>query len=349
MAIRIHFTDADLAHTRLAQAPDPLWEALLSMHLLQTADGAAHFGPWRRTVRRQLSDPVRDLLRFAPPSGYSADFLTPAGGGGGLEAGIGALLSTPRRRFRHDLTELAAGGRPLPRWAGALADGDDDAVTHLARALRTYVGVAVTPWWEQIRARMCAERARLRRSLAGGDLQGLLTGLHPGLVWQQPVLEVVGPVADRDLHLDGHGLLVLPSYFCWRRPTLLKDPALPCVVVYPMTHDGAPDAASAPGAGGRQRLRSVAALLGHTRGEILGAVAGRSRTTTELACGAGVSPATASHHVGVLRQAGLLDSRRAGKAVLHSLTPLGLAVLYGDTARQVTVPPADRWDTCTGP
>ncbi|MHC3472835.1 winged helix-turn-helix domain-containing protein [Streptomyces sp. 7R007] len=346
MAIRIHFTDADLAHTRLAQAPDPLWEAMLSMHMVQTTDGAPQFGHWRRTVRRRLSDPVRELLRLAPPSGYSADFLTPAGGEGGLEAGIGAVLSTPRRRFRHDLAELAAQGGPLPRWAGALADGEKEAVTHLAGVLRSYVRVAVSPWWDRIQARVHAERALLNRSLAGGDLQGLLNRLHPQLAWRPPVLEVAGPTADRDLHLDGRGLLVLPSYFCWRRPTLLRNPALPCVVVYPMTHDVALDAPFAHGEGGRDRLRSLAALLGHTRGEILTSVAARSRTTTELASGVGISPATASHHAGVLRQAGLLDSRRAGKAVLHSLTPLGLAVLNGNGA---TAPPAGRWGTCTGP
>ena len=321
MAVRIHFTDEDLGQIRLAQAPDPMWEALLSMHLLQTDTASLVFGSWRRAVRPQLAGATGELLRLAPPVGYSADFLTPAAGTGGLDAGIGALLSTPRRRLAHDLAELAGAGRRLPSWARHLANGDKGAVTHLGRLHRHYFATALAPWWSQVRTRFDAERAVHCRHLADDGLGGLLNKLHPGLVWRRPVLEITGMGIDRDVHLDGRGLLVLPSYFCWRRPTLLKDPTLPCVVVYPMEHETALSAA--PG------LRSLNALLGRTRAEILETVADGSVTTTELAHDTGVAPATASHHVGILRQAGLLSTCRAGRAVVHTVTPLGLALLDG--------------------
>jgi hypothetical protein len=41
----------------------------------------------------------------------------------------------------------------------------------------------------------------------------------------------------------------------------------------------------------------------------------------------GVSPPTISHHVGVLRDAGLIASGRAGLTVLHYVTPRGAALL----------------------
>ncbi|RPF33215.1 helix-turn-helix transcriptional regulator [Streptomyces sp. TLI_185] len=321
MAVRIHFTDDDLAQIRLAQAPDPMWEALLSMHMLQTDTASLVFGSWRNAVRRQLAGPTGELLRLAPPVGYSADFLTPAAGTGGLDAGIGALLSTPRQRLGHDLAELAHDGRRLPSWARLLADGDKGAVTHLGGLHRQYFGTALAPWWNRVRTRFDAERAAHTRHLADGGLGGLLNTLHPGIAWHRPVLEITGLGIDRDIHLDGRGLLVLPSYFCWRRPTLLKDPTLPCVVVYPMAHETA--LSTAPG------LRSLNALLGRTRAEILETVADGGVTTTELAHDTGVAPATASHHVGVLRKAGLLTTRRAGRVVLHTVTPLGLALLDG--------------------
>lgn len=321
MAVRIHFTDDDLAQIRLAQAPDPMWEALLSMHLLQTDTASLVFGAWRHTVRRRLAAPVGALLRLAPPVGYSADFLTPAAGSGGLDAGIGALLSTPRQRLGHDLAELARTGRRLPSWARRLADGDRGALTHLGRLYRHYFATALAPWWGRVRSRFDAERAVHDRYLADGDLGGLLNTLHPGLVWRRPVLEVTGLGVERDVHLDGRGLLVLPSYFCRRTPTLLKDPALPCVVVYPMPHEDALSTTSGP--------RSLDALLGRTRAEILESVADRGVTTTELAHDTGVAPATASHHVGILRKAGLLSTCRAGRVVLHTVTPLGLALLDG--------------------
>jgi DNA-binding transcriptional ArsR family regulator len=321
MAVRIHFTDDDLVQTRLAQAPDPMWEALLSMHMLQTDVASFALGGWRQAVRRRLTGPLSGLLRLAPPAGYSADFLTPAAGAGGLDAGVGALLSTPRRRLAQDLVELARGGRRLPSWSGLLARGDLDAVKHLGRLHRQYFATALAPWWSRIRGRFDSERAAHSRYLADGDLGGLLNTLHPGLVWQRPVLEIKGLGFDRDVHLDGRGLLVLPSYFCWRTPTLLKDPALPCVVVYPMPHETPLSDAPA--------VRPLNALLGRTRAEILESVAARGVTTSELAHRTGIAPATASHHLGILRKAGLLDTCRAGKSVLHTVTPLGQALLDG--------------------
>jgi DNA-binding transcriptional ArsR family regulator len=50
-------------------------------------------------------------------------------------------------------------------------------------------------------------------------------------------------------------------------------------------------------------------------------------TTTELAGRAGISLAAASQHATVLRDAGLIASRRQGGAVLHVLTPLGAELL----------------------
>ncbi|QOV38569.1 winged helix-turn-helix transcriptional regulator [Streptomyces ferrugineus] len=324
MPVRIHFSDDDLAGIRLAQAPDPMWEALLSMHMLQTDTGSAVFGGWRTRVRRQLPIEVGPLFRLAPPAGYSADFLTPAAGTGGLDAGIGALLSTPRRRLRGDLVELSRAGRRLPPWARPLADGDKEAVGHVAGTLRRYFATALAPWWSRVRTRFDAERAAHARYLANGGPGSLLSALHPGLVWRRPVLEVTGLGADRDVHLDGRGLLVLPSYFCWRKPTLLKDPALPCVVVYPMTHETVLS-------GGPPGPRSLNALLGRTRAGILESLAQHGVTTTELAQDAGISPATASHHVGILRKAGLVSTCKAGRVVLHTATPLGMALLDGDS------------------
>jgi DNA-binding transcriptional ArsR family regulator len=41
----------------------------------------------------------------------------------------------------------------------------------------------------------------------------------------------------------------------------------------------------------------------------------------------GISPAAASQHASVLRNAGLLVTRRDRNTVLHTLTPLGSAML----------------------
>ncbi|MGW4004260.1 ArsR family transcriptional regulator, partial [Streptomyces nigra] len=50
-------------------------------------------------------------------------------------------------------------------------------------------------------------------------------------------------------------------------------------------------------------------------------------TTSEVARRVGVTPSTASEHVGILREAGLAASVRDRNTVLHVLTPLGASLL----------------------
>ncbi|MCM2424587.1 helix-turn-helix domain-containing protein [Streptomyces sp. RKAG337] len=323
MTVRLHFGDEDFARIRLAQTPDALWESLLSMHLLQTADASSGVVRWRHGVRQRLSPRVRELLYLAPPVGYSPDFLTPTAGEASIDMGIGALLSTPCRQLRRDTAELAAGSVPLPESLRPLADGDSAAIEHLALCIQEYFQTAVAPFWIRIQSRFAAERAAHVRLLTDLDPGRALAALHPCLSWQDPVLSVAGIGVDRDVHLDGRGLLLLPSYFCRRAPTVLKDPGLPPVVVFPMSQDGVTTGEPTFAEAGDMALES---LLGRTRALILGLAAGGS-TTTELARGVGVSAGTASYHAGVLRNSGLLTTRRIGSAVLHTLTPLGHAVL----------------------
>jgi DNA-binding transcriptional ArsR family regulator len=77
-----------------------------------------------------------------------------------------------------------------------------------------------------------------------------------------------------------------------------------------------------------RRARPLEALLGRTRAAVLAALATTS-TSTELSARLGISTASASEHVGVLRDAGLVVSRRTGRTVQHALTPLADAVLAG--------------------
>jgi hypothetical protein len=80
--------------------------------------------------------------------------------------------------------------------------------------------------------------------------------LRRSVRWRAPVLEAAYPI-DQDLHLDGRGLVLLPSFFCWRTPITVKDPRMTPVLVYPVEwHLGWDNPA---------RVRSLANLLGRTR------------------------------------------------------------------------------------
>ena len=63
-------------------------------------------------------------------------------------------------------------------------------------------------------------------------------------------------------------------------------------------------------------------MLGRSRAAML-ADLGAPRSTTELAKRLSLSPATASHHLTALRDAGLISAQRDGRTVLYARTPLG--------------------------
>jgi DNA-binding transcriptional ArsR family regulator len=72
--------------------------------------------------------------------------------------------------------------------------------------------------------------------------------------------------------------------------------------------------------------KALGALMGRTRAAILGALT-ESSTTTQLGRRLGISAAAASQHTTVLREVGLITSRRKLNTVQHSLTSLGSALL----------------------
>jgi DNA-binding transcriptional ArsR family regulator len=333
--LRIFFTTDDVARTRLAPAPDPLWESVLSLHILGSRQADAAYGDWRHAATDDLRASgvmphLRTLVALNPPTGYFPDFLTPAAGLDGLSSGLAAIADTPRDMLRRDIATLAE-ERQLPPDVMELAFGDGRAMRRLADAIRAYYDIALAPIWSRVEAVVEGDRIRRVRAVAGQGTEGLLESLRPSMRWQaggaqtpEPFhgeLQVDYPL-QRELHLDGRGLLLLPSYFCWRYPVTLLDPALPPVLVYP-----AQRADARTGDVETNRV-ALAALLGGTRAAALAAI-GVGCSTTDLARRVGVSTAAASQHATILRNAGLITSQRERNLMMHSITTLGAAVLNG--------------------
>src|SRR6185503_4426383 len=105
-----------------------------------------------------------------------------------------------------------------------------------------------------------ADRSRRARALMDHGVEGLLNSFRPMMQWNSPVLEVETPF-EQSIELDGRGLILVPSYFSWGAPDVLRDPTLPPVLVYPVERDPEAFWASGPAANGG----SVAALIGQTR------------------------------------------------------------------------------------
>lgn len=333
--LRIHFLPEDLPRTHVAATADPLWEAVLGLQLLHNGEGRLIFQGWRRHVRSRPSRRAAEatLLSLCQPRGAIADLLTPATGVLGLEAGLDAVRSTPRRRIHRDLVHLAAHGR-LPSWTRRLADGDRQALDHVAAALRSWHGLATAPYQDRIDRLLDLDRAvRLRDARLGGP-ERMLAGLPALLRWEPPVLVTHYPY-DRDIYLNGRGLVLLPSFFCWRLPITLIDPELPPVLAYPVEHQvGWLDRPDPPDVGTRPALT---ALLGTTRAAVLDTVALGPISTSGIAESVRISAPSASEHAAVLREAGLIITRRDGNSVLHSLSKTGAVLLSGAADRGVSV------------
>jgi DNA-binding transcriptional ArsR family regulator len=297
------------------------------MHMLRSDQGDATQARWRRGAATGLrtsglAPGLRTLFALNPSSGYFPDFLTPFPVSEGLDASLDVLARTPTALIRRDLDVLAL-GRPVTTDVSALVSVSTgpDAMRKLVATIRTYFELALAPMWTRIETTVAADRNRRVRAVAGQGAEGLLDSLRPTMRWRRDVLEVDYPV-DQEMHLAGRGLLLVPSYFCWRYPVTLLDPSLPPVLIYPAERAPAALALSEPS------RRALAALLGSTRAAALVAI-GTGCSTTELARRVGVSPAAASQHATVLRNAGLTASRREANTMVHSVTPLGTALLNG--------------------
>ncbi len=322
--LRIHFSAGDLERTQVAERVDPLWEMVFSWLRLTELDSGLMLQPWLRDIRRNgdrqvIRSGVRMLSVLAPLGPYFPDFLTPPEGALGLPSALEAIRSTPRERLRDEFKRLDD-VRPTPAWTRPLAGGDGAALLELTEAMARYHAVVIEPYGSVIEE--AVETDRLHRIGVAGCVEGLLRGLWPLMNWRPPVLEVQYAY-DRDLHLNGRGLRLVPSYFCRRTPVAFADPVLPPTVVYPLHHDWTWERQLASG---RRQQGALAALLGTTRSAVLAAV-GAGATTTELAARLGASPSSVSRHTTVLREAGLLTTERQGLSVLHQRTSLGSALL----------------------
>ncbi|MCW6005587.1 winged helix-turn-helix domain-containing protein [Micromonospora sp. CPCC 205371] len=323
--LRINFTADDIARTRIAAGPDPLWELVLALQMLTPQRGDLLFGGWRREAgdalrRAGLGPWLRLLLALTPNVGYFPDFLNPIDAMRGLEHGLEAIRRTGKPALQRDMRHLAR-NRRLPARARDIAEGDPGTLTELTDSMRTCHDAVVAPYRHSIETAFERDRAAKANALASSGVEGLLRSLDPLATWSSGELRVPTH-RDQELRLDGRGLVLIPSYFCVSGPLTMLDPTLPPVLIYPVARQ--PDTLPARAV---PRPEALCALIGATRTAVLQVISTRPRTTDELAHRVGISPASASEHAAVLRRAGLVTSHRDGHRMQHQPTALGLALL----------------------
>ncbi len=257
------------------------------------------------------------FLELVPAHGNVPDFLAPEGANS-LEEALDVVMSTPDRLVRSDVATLTH--RPASPWMLDLADGCVRARTELASSMRDYHDKVVSPLWPAIEHVIETDLRFRAWQLAAKGVAETVDGLHPAIRWRDGVIEVDGPL-DADVELAGRGLQLMPSL--WTRPAFTAHWTQP-TLVYPLGRFAwmAPTASESHG-------DPLAAVLGTTRARVLRALADE-HTTSGLARVLGISMASASTHAGILRDAGLVTSRRQGQSVRHTLTSLGAQWMAND-------------------
>jgi DNA-binding transcriptional ArsR family regulator len=321
MVWRIHFTADDLSRIQVSPTLGPLAETVLAVSLLRCPmQPRALLSEWRGQVQGKITPRMKPLTALIPPGSKGVDLCTLTGEAPTIEQGIRALLDVPRE---HLLVEMEYADRRSRLSAAAWTLAEPGARPNLAEATQAAYQALVQPYWTRIRACLHAEQAARSRTLAREGAAGLLASLQGQRIrWRPPVLEILMP-SHVDMDLGGRGIALVPSVFIGKDPCLYENPNddddVPRLML-PVADSGYAHLWDGP------RGAALAALVGRNRAVVLASIADGC-TTTELARRAGISLAAASQHATVLRDSGLIASRRQGSAVLHVLTPLGEELL----------------------
>lgn len=314
--LRLAFARPDLARVRFAHSP--LTEAVLSAITLTRPELFAEYATWRAAVAPAVARLRLTTLPalLAGPHHHYPDFLTPIPvvPRPRLADELALVAATPLDRVAHETAEAWYARVPPPEVARFQTD-PRGALDALVAELHRYFRVAVAPWWPRLRAAADAEISRRARDAADRGPGAAVAALHPTQTWDGTTLAY-----NRDKRtvvefgLEGGDLVLMPSAFAGPRVFAMVGAPADRALWFPPRGHGTLWGAGAPG--------PLAALLGPTRAAVLGLL-GAPHSTGEVATALGLSPATASHHLTTLRDAGLVAGVREGRRVRYLRTRLG--------------------------
>jgi DNA-binding transcriptional ArsR family regulator len=169
----------------------------------------------------------------------------------------------------------------------------------------------VEPDWPRRRAIMERDIRHRAGVIAVSGWRHVLDGMAPGVQWISHDAIQFSTQTYTDRHIGGDGLVFVPHTGISGQWTCESPSRI--AFVYP-----------AKGALADHSLGSggVARLLGQGRARVLAEVL-MPATPSQLAAVLGVSLGTVSAHLAALREAGVVTTRRSGRAVYYELTPTG--------------------------
>ncbi|MFD5316059.1 winged helix-turn-helix domain-containing protein [Streptomyces sp. NPDC127098] len=303
-----------LVHSRFVVSP--FAETFASLRLLHAGTGA-HPGEtaWLRDHlpgyrARLAADPVAALLvRVAIGTSWIADFFCPTSREGErFEETVARVRAAGADQARDDLRVCLKG--PLP----AALERDD--LPQRATALLTYVWAAtVWPYWERRRRVLESDVVARTARVSQGGWAAVLDSLRPGTKWLGESRFQVNRNAYPPREIAaGAELLFMPvtprtSWVSWEGRERYAV-VYPCLGVLAGDHDRRPVPAG------------LGALVGTARAGLL-MLLGTPMSTTQLVAVTGQGLGSVGRHLRVLRDAGLVERRRAGRSVLYVRTAAG--------------------------
>ena len=326
MPSRLHFGEDDFLRCRFAMSP--LWETQEAVRMLKRPERQGYHAHWlRRTGRVADSLDLTDLWLLMPRRGHCPDWLCPPpiGPAATFEEEIAAVRASEPEAARADTAKSLAdtpGALDSPQARRWLAD-PARMIRELSDAMEQAWRTLVAPDWPRLRTLLEADVAFHSRRLAEVGLGGLLPEISRRFGWHAGTLTVEFK-GEHERHLDGRGLVLMPSVFIWPDVVSTFEPPWQPTLAYPARGIGGLWAEPA------DRTPDVLVrLLGRGRAAVLAAL-DEPATTSALAHRLGLAPSSVSAHLTLLRDAGLLTARRYGHQVLYERTPLGIALVSGD-------------------
>ena len=295
-----------------------------AVRVLQRPDDQPLQWGWLRGVREHVPREAFELMAvIIGADGYFPDFLTATPSWDMSPADEAERLrAVPPELMRADLTKMLA--RSTGRRHEAIArmhERPGRARTMIADAWSELWDAVLAPVWPQLERILRADIAVRARRVTTDGIAAMVAALHESITWHGESVRVRMRLHSELVDCRGSGLVLVPSVMSSHRASVLTEPPAQPTLFYPaqgVTETWARDPASAS--------RSLGALLSPARAEIL-LTAHDPRTTSQVAADCGLAVSTASHHLTVLRNSGLVSSVRDGARVLHTRTPLGEAVV----------------------
>jgi DNA-binding transcriptional ArsR family regulator len=317
----VHLNAEDLVRVRFAAAPAPILETVLMLLELRNRPHPPDFGhqDWRAQARSTITSSARPLVQLVPSRDRALylDVLT-----NNAEQAFQIVRDTATSVHAENLARIAQMNvAAIPTWLHRYAEGDTGVLNALDHALRTFHADCLVRQWPSVVARFHDDIAHRVGALGTYGLAAMINALSPDLCMNGSTLTGRYPW-NRDVHLHGHGLVLMPSGFWTGYPLITWDPQdqPQHVLIYP-ARTGHRTISQITSKGD-----ALAVLVGATRAAVLRTLA-RSSTTSDLAGCVGISVSSASEHTTALRNAGLVTSHRLGQAVHHHLTDLGFSLL----------------------